>query len=130
MRKQFWILMSLTVVFAAMNLAVAQSRSVLKFSAPFPFQVGEQSFQAGKYSLSFDGKSQFLELLDTKTSQKQFVPFVTRLSSREKSGIVFDSVNKTHYLSEVYMIGADGFQIRVTQEEHKHDTVDAPESTQ
>lgn len=121
MKKQLWVLLIVILFVSGMNVALAQNSNSLSFSVPFPFEVGENTLPAGEYRITFDGRdSRHLQLVNTKTSQKQFITFVTRLSQRSEGSIVFDSVNEARYLSEVYLAGNDGFQIRATPEEHGH----------
>ncbi|MFZ0426953.1 MAG: hypothetical protein WAO20_02465 [Acidobacteriota bacterium] len=126
MKKQFWTLLTVVFLLAGMNVAVAQSKSSMSFSVPFPFKVGETTFTAGVYRLTFDGgNSRNLQLVNTGTRQTQFVRFITRLSSRSEGKVVFDTVKQERYLSEVYMGGTDGFQILGTPEDHGHEVAEA-----
>lgn len=129
MKKQLWVLMALVLFSPGMNLVLAQKSSTLSFSVSFPFMAGDKKFPAGEYRIVHDGRdSRHLQLFDTKTNQKQFIPYITRLSARSEGGVVFDSINKVRFLSEVYMEGADGFQIRTTPEEHDHEKAGAGKS--
>ncbi len=124
MKKQFWLLAAVVLLISGVNLTLAQNNMSLSFKVSFPFKVGDQLLPAGDYRLVYDGRdSRHLALYDAKTNEKQFITFVTRLSGRNDGGVVFDSINKVRYLSEVYMRGADGFQIRATPEEHVHENV-------
>ena len=124
MKKRIWVLVAVALLIFGISLTLAQNKTTLSFKVSFPFKVGDQTFPAGDYRLSYDGRdSRHLSLYDNKTNEKQFITFVTRLSGRNDGGVVFDSINKVRYLSEVYMNGADGFQIRATPEEHSHENI-------
>ena len=111
MKKQHWTILALLILIAGMTLAMAQTRT-MSFKVTVPFQVGDATFTPGDYRLSYDGKgSRHLVLYDVKKNQKTFVRFVTRLDSRAQGGIVFDTVEQTRHLSEVYLAGAEGFRL-------------------
>jgi hypothetical protein len=131
MKKQLWVLMALVLFLSGMNLALAQKSTTLSFSVSFPFKAGDKNFSAGSYRIVYDGRdSRHVQLVDVKTNQKQFISFITRLSSRSEGGVIFDSINKVRYLSEVYIEGTDGFQIRATPDDHSHENADAGNSKQ
>ena len=124
MKKRIWMLVAVVLFISGISLSLAQSKTTLSFKVTFPFKVGSQVFPAGEYRIVYDGRdSRHLAVYDNKTNEKQFINFVTRLSGRSDSGVVFDSINKVRYLSEVYMKGTDGFQIRASSEEHIHENV-------
>jgi len=121
MKNQLWVILFVILVLSGMSVALAQDAAKMSFSVSFPFKAGKNTFPAGEYQITFDqADSRHLQLVNTKTSEKQFITFVTRLSQRDQGSIVFDSIDEARYLSEVYMLGSDGFQIRATPEEHGH----------
>ena len=121
MKKQLMMLLAVTLFLSGMNVVLAQNAKALTFSVSFPFEAGDNTFPAGEYRITYDTRdSSHLQLVDTRTNQRKFITFITRLSQRTDGSIVFDSVNKERYLSEVYLGGSDGFQIRATPEEHGH----------
>jgi len=126
MKKQLLVLLTVILFLSGMSVGLAQNSAQLSFSVPFQFEVGENLLPAGEYRIIYDGQnSGHLQLVDTKTNQKQFVTFITRLSKRSEGSVVFDSINNVRYLSEVYLGKSDGFQIRATPEEHGHVMGDA-----
>lgn len=121
MKKQLLVLLVVILFVSGMNVVLAQHSATLSFSAPFPFEVGENLFPASDYQITYDGSDpNHLQLLDTKTNKKQFITFLTRLSPRAEGSVVFDSAHNMRFLSEVYFGRSDGFQVRTTHEAHTH----------
>jgi hypothetical protein len=87
-----------------------------------PFKAGGKDFPAGHYRILADEDSDHVNLrnLDKKTDDA--IRFTTRLSPREgQSGeVVFDKVENDLYLTEIYIIGMDGFFFQGAPGKHKH----------
>ena len=89
-----------------------------------PFTVGGKSFPAGHYKIFAEAENdQFVHIqnLGTKTGLSD-IRFDTRLSERkgEEGSVVFDKVGNELYLSEIYIIGMDGFFFKGAPGKHKH----------
>ena len=121
MKKQHWTILALLILIAGMTLAMAESRT-MAFKVTVPFQVGDATFTPGDYRLSYEsGKgSQHLILYDVEKNQQTFVRFVTRLGSRDQGSIVFDTVEQTRHLSEVYIGGMEGFRLAEVSKSPMH----------
>ncbi len=125
MKRKFWTLLIVVFLLAGMEMAFAQSKTSLTFSVAFPFKIGETTFPAGSYQLVYAGaNTRNLQIVNKKTRETQFIRYTTRLSARPDGNVVFDSYKQERYLSEVYMGGADGFQIQVVPEEHSHEVAE------
>lgn len=94
----------------------------------FAFNAGETKFEPGRYRLTFEGKpsSRFVILQGPKAQAR--LPIITLLArqdaSARKVSLIFDEVQGTRYLSEVWVPNFDGMLVRGTKEEHKHHTVE------
>jgi hypothetical protein len=89
-----------------------------------PFLAGGKSFPAGHYKIIAEAENdQFVHFqnLGTKTGLSD-IRFDTRLSERkgEAGSVVFDKVGNELYLSEIYIIGIDGFFFKGAPGKHKH----------
>jgi hypothetical protein len=88
-----------------------------------PFKAGGKDFAAGHYRILADDESDShvnIRNLDTKIDAR--IPVTTRLSPREGDygSVVFDEVGSDYYLSEIYIVGMDGFFFRGAAGKHKH----------
>ena len=89
-----------------------------------PFIVDGKSFPAGYYKIiAEDENDQFVHIqnIGTKTGLSE-IRFDTRLSERkgEEGSVVFDKVGNELYLSEIYVVGMDGFFFKGAPGKHKH----------
>ncbi len=88
-----------------------------------PFIAGGKSLPAGRYRiLADDENAQFVTIRNLETSTSSEIRFDTRLSAREgeNGSAVFDKVGDELYLSEIYIIGMDGFFFKSAPGKHKH----------
>ena len=100
------------------GLVLAESST---FEVRFDFSAGDKVFPPGQYKITYArGNSNLFVLQNLGTNEKANVTFVTRLSRREKGAVIFDESDGRHYLSEVYMQGIDGFQLKGSPTDHKH----------
>ena len=87
-----------------------------------PFKAGGKDYPAGRYRILADDDWDRIDLLsiDRKTEDK--IPFITRLAPREGQWgeVVFDKVENELYLTEIYIIGMDGFFLNGAPGKHKH----------
>ena len=94
-----------------------------------PFNFEGKSFPAGHYRiLAEDENDPFVHIqnLNTKTGFID-IRFDTRISERkgEDGSIVFDKIENELYLSEIYIVGMDGFFFKGAPGKHKHLVVKA-----
>jgi hypothetical protein len=97
----------------------------------FEFTVGDKVFPAGEYRVTRDPHRMpelRIQSSDGKL-QSALVP-ITRLARQHQgdaptASLVFDAVGERQFLSEVWLPGQDGYLLRETKEEHRHDVVDA-----
>ncbi len=106
-------------------LAVAQAPTALDFTTTFPFYVGSKLMPAGSYKASTSANLEEIRISSTDGKQTALAPVTTRLSPRPTNtdSVVFDVVDKDHYLSEIYIAGEDGYLVRSTPGKHTHATV-------
>jgi hypothetical protein len=98
----------------------------------FPFVVGEKIFMPGDYRiLRVDDVKPSIKVISWDGTSSVQVPVITRLAQQEhsehdtKESLVFDRVGDQSFLSEVWMLGEDGYLVRGTVEEHHHTVVPA-----
>jgi hypothetical protein len=79
----------------------------------FPFKVENRAFVAGKYTLDANLQDGTITLRSASTGKGVILPITTRLSGRDdEASVVFDKDGSNYYLTEVYMPGLDGFEIK------------------
>jgi hypothetical protein len=113
-------LVSWAVVFA---FAIWGSLAYAEFmvaNIQFPFKAAGTEFTAGKYRIEADLQSEQITLRKEGTGKAAFLPFTTRLSEREEALVVFDKQGEQYYLSEIYMPGIDGFELKAATGKHTH----------
>ncbi len=105
--------------------ALAQQVLQSSFKVGFAFRVANVEYPAGSYQLSYRSGDRFLTLRNTGTGDSAMLSFVTRLSSREKGGIVFDKAKEgTRRLTEIYLGDSDGFLLEAGQDDQQHERID------
>ena len=99
-------------------------------NVPFPFLVGQKSFMAGDYIISrVNSDNPSIKVTSWDGSASMEVPVVQRLAHQDHSShatgesLVFDRVGDQGFLSEVWMLGEDGYRVGGTTEEHHHEVV-------
>lgn len=94
----------------------------LKVILTQPFKAGEKEYPPGRYRILADDEGDHIDLenLDRKTGDQ--IKFNTRLSPKvgDWGEIVFDKIGNDLYLSEVYIVGMDGFYFHGAPGKHKH----------
>lgn len=128
------ILLALPLGMIGPNRAVAQATPSLGknipsqvMDAPFPFQVAGQTLPAGKYDIEQPAR----DLLVFHPARGHVIeaPVLTRLAKPltplVEPMIIFDKVNDTYYISEVWLPGEDGFLLGGIKEPHTHVAVKA-----
>jgi hypothetical protein len=98
----------------------------------FPFMVGEKTFMPGDFRISrVNNVIPSIEVTSWDGTASVEVPVITRLARQDHPGhdttesLVFDKVGDQSFLSEVWMLGEDGYLVRGTAEEHHHTLVPA-----
>jgi hypothetical protein len=114
----------------AMTCGQAQMGPV-KANIPFQFVAEGKTFPAGQYEFIRDGTDRNFQVVGPGTRNDVIVPIITRLggsihTTPQDSHIVFDNVNGTYILSELWIPGMDGFVLHITQGKHEHRTVTTP----
>ena len=119
MRITLWNLMLILLVVLAGAYAYAGEVTV---NIGQPFKAGGKAYPAGHYKVLAEDGSDHINLLNLDKNTDDVIPFTTRLSQREgKPGeVVFDKVDNELYLSEIYIIGMDGFFLQGAPGKHKH----------
>ncbi|MGE5360095.1 MAG: hypothetical protein ACM3NQ_13850 [Bacteroidales bacterium] len=118
--------LAVVVLFGAVGPAYAQEISFA--SIPFSFTVDNKVMPAGRYEISVTDAGLGLLTLTPAKGAAMAVPVITRLASTKSDvepRFVFDKVENTYYLSEVWFPPYDGFMIRDTKQPHTHATVKA-----
>jgi len=118
-------LVTLAVVFTVVvwgSFAYAES---IVADIQFPFKAAGTELTAGKYRFEEDLKSEMLKLRNEETGKGALLPFATRLSQRDEALVVFDKQGEQYYLSEVYMPGIDGIELKAATGKHTHVKVKA-----
>jgi len=116
------------VLVLALSVAGVQAwAQKVKANIPFDFVAGEQEFPAGNYQIKFETglqKHLILKSLDDSDLSAN-VMYITRLSEREggEPCLIFDKDGDKAYLSEVYMVGMDGFHLQGAPGKHTHQKV-------
>jgi hypothetical protein len=78
----------------------------------FPFKVENRDFVAGKYTFNANLQNGTI-LLQGESGKGVILPILTRLSGRgEEAAVVFDKEGDKYYLTEIYVPGFDGFEIK------------------
>ncbi len=94
---------------------------VLVADIQFPFKAEGQELSAGKYRIDIDIQSGDITLRNESTGKAIFVRSLSRLSERgNETLVVFDKQGDQYYLSEIYLPGIDGFEVRGATGKHTH----------
>ena len=121
MRKSS-LVVSAIVLFAFALCASLAYADALVAKVQFPFKAGGIEYPAGTYRIETIATMESLKILHEETTKSGIVPFLTRLSEREgeKGMLVFDKVGDQCYLSEIYIPGIDGFEVKAAAGKHTH----------
>ena len=113
-------------------LAVTFGYGQLAIRANIPFQFTAQGkvLPAGSYDIVREPAKELIRFSGAAKGASVFVPIVTRLAKGvhtvENAHIVFDKVGDTHFLSELWIPGQDGYLLHSTKAKHEHEVVDVP----
>ena len=116
--------LAVVVLFGAVGSAYAQDISIV--TVPFSFTVDNKVMPAGRYEMSVADAGLGVLTLTPAKGAAMAVPVITRLAIQKgdmEPRFVFDKVENTYYLSEVWFPPYDGFMIRDTKQPHTHETV-------
>ena len=82
---------------------------------------------AGSYEFRSSEDHTSVTIKSLNTGDSSVVPFITRLSPRpdRKGSLAFDQMHGTHYLSEIYLPGMDGFHLQGAPGQHEHSMLKA-----
>ncbi len=126
MKSLRYALLTIALLALALGGSVAYADELI-VKIQFPFTAAGVSFPAGKYSLETSTTEELhgitIRNLDTGTAK--FIPFLTRVSERDVPEVVFDKKDDQYFLSEIYLMGVDGFQVAGATGKHTHVKVPA-----
>jgi hypothetical protein len=93
-------------------------------NVPFPFQVESKTMPAGEYRFTTDLQTRLVNIQGPKDSDA-VVPFLTTLAAQSHTNaadmhIIFDKVDNTYYLSELWEPGKDGVMVYAAKGPHEH----------
>lgn len=113
------------ITLLAIGSAYGQNITVLRAHVPFQFEAHGISIPAGDYQFMMGPDSRSLLISGGHTGDMR-VPTITTLGGSSifrDAGLVFNSYEGKHVLSEVWIPGKEGVLVSTTQKKHKHDTV-------
>jgi len=124
MKKSTLVIWTVVLAFAIWgSLAYADA---IVANIQFPFKAEGKEFTAGKYRFDADLQSGEITLRSETSGKGVLVPIRTRLSDRGAEAlVVFDKEGDQYYLSEIYMPGLDGFEVKGATGKHTHVKVKA-----
>ncbi len=114
------------VALLAAVLGFGQERR-LETRIDFEFTAGGKAFPAGAYTFLFDEAAMAFRMSDG-GKNTALIPVATRIATfagrpSPEGYIVFDVAGDKHILSEIWLVGVDGYLVAATREAHKHRTV-------
>jgi hypothetical protein len=103
------------------------ARDTTTVNVPFKFTVDKTVMPAGMYEITVDDQAGTIAL--SPPSGRQVVaPFISRLGERQQittAEFVFDAVQGSYMLSELWLPGADGYLISAMKQPHTHQVIKA-----
>ncbi len=95
----------------------------------FPFDVADKTLPAGKYVIEQAAPNLLVFRPASGKGPTAEAPVLTRLAGPQKPltqpEVVFDKVNNSYFISEIWLPGADGFLLGGIKEGHTHQRVRA-----
>jgi hypothetical protein len=87
-----------------------------------PFKAGGKDYPAGRYVIIAEEDGDHVILMSPDRNTRDKIPASTRLSPREGQWgkVVFDKIDNSLYLAEIYIVGMDGFFFKGAPGKHKH----------
>jgi hypothetical protein len=123
MRQTIRVLVALLAVTIAAGASIASAQDEVKGTVQFAFNAGGKTYQPGPYTFRVNEQKMVVEIEPT-TGATGIVLIETRLSQPEppisQGQLVFDKVGATHYLSELWVPGNDGYLLNTTKDKHAH----------
>jgi hypothetical protein len=98
---------------------------------PFPFVVEKTTLPAGEYDFVVANNLESIRVVSVKSGPSAEALVITALGGEihttpNDSHIVFDVVGNTHFFSELWIPGMDGFLVHATKGKHTHKTITTP----
>ncbi len=122
--------LAVVVLFGAVGQAYAQEVSIV--NVPFSFTVDNKVRPAGRYEITIGGTGETVLTLTPPKGAAMAIPVITRLATQKtnvETSFVFDKVENTYYLSEVWFPTVDGFLTRDTKQPHTHHVLKGEKKT-
>jgi hypothetical protein len=99
----------------------------LKAKIDFPFTVGSKVLPAGEYEFALDNSAEVFRVTGG-GKNLTLASILTRTAGAmhttpQDAHIVFDVVGDTHFLSEIWLPGADGYVLATTKGKHEHKVI-------
>jgi len=130
MAKQVLRIFFVTVLALGIGGSIlAQRVTRTSFEAPVEFQMGPETYPAGKYFVSHRVRESFVRLTNEDTRKAEVVMFTTRISKRCEGCtkghgvVVFNKTGTKSYLTELYFGDFDGFLFPGAPGDHEHQEV-------
>ncbi len=119
MRKPTLVIWAVVLALAIWGSLVYADSMVA--NVPFPFKAAGKEFPAGKYRIDAGLPSEDLTIRNEDTGKAAILPSAGRLSERgDEALLVFDKQGEQNYLSEIYIPGIDGFELKGASGKHTH----------
>jgi len=120
---------NLTTISLVTLLAVAsahgQEVTSLRANVPFAFEAGDKSLPAGTYQFKVHRADRYLVIsgANPPVVRLQIITDLSGFSVFRDAGLVFNTYEGKHVLSEIWIPGQDGVLVSVTPKQHTHDMV-------
>jgi hypothetical protein len=122
MSKQLVAVLAMAVIaIGLVGIPAWAQKAVVKI--PFSFVAGDRDLPAGTYNIRPEMDTQNrLTIRNQDTGDSIMVPVITRLADKgaKELELVFDKTGEKSYLSEIYIPGADGYQLKGAPGQHTH----------
>lgn len=112
-------------ILLAIGSAYGQGTTVLRAHVPFPFEAGKASIPAGTYQFMLNIPARSLEISGSQGRPVR-LHFITTLGGSSlfrDAGLVFDTYEGKHVLSELWIPGQEGVLVTSTSKKHQYDRV-------
>ncbi len=114
------------VMFALVTWGTLAYADAITANVQFPFKAAGQEFAAGKYRIEVDLQSEQIKLQNEATGKGALMTYRALISGRgDEALVVFDKQGDQYYLSEIYVPGTDGFELKGATGKHTHVKVKA-----